>query len=318
MKNNSAIIIGGTGQFGIILGKILKQKKFEVYITTRFQKKVKSFKKKYPTLKFKQLNIYKKKKIKSILNKTNPDLIFYFAGQSSPQKSFLKKKETFNSNYIGCKNILSIIRDNKINVKFINATSSEMYGHVKERINIKTVKKPLNPYGQAKKKSFEIVKLFREKYKMKNYNAILFNSESFLRNKNFLIAKICLAAIKAYKFKKKTSIRNISISREWNWCEEQCNHLVKFITKKPQDFILSNGKSFTIKELIIFAFNYFNLDYRNFIKVKNPKLKKNEVKIKRSKYLESFRKNNIKIKYKIYGKEIIHKMIKFYLNEEKI
>ena len=60
MKNNSAIIIGGTGQFGIILGKILKQKKFDVYLTTRFKKKVKSFKKKYPTLKVKQLSIYKK------------------------------------------------------------------------------------------------------------------------------------------------------------------------------------------------------------------------------------------------------------------
>ena len=149
---------------------------------------------------------------------------------------------------------------------------------------------------------------------MENYNAILFNSESYLRDKSFLIAKICIAAINAYKFKKITTINNILVTREWNWCEEQCELLLKFLNKKPQDFILSNGKSFSIKQMLKFAFEYFNLNFSEFIKIKNKKLKKNEIKDKRSNFKESFKRNNINIKNKINGKKLINKMIKFYLN----
>ena len=314
MKNHSAIIIGGTGQFGITLGHLLIKRRYKVFASSRFDKKIKSNKKKYPKINFVKLNIYKKKEIKNILDKIKPKIIFYFAGQSSPQLSFKKRLETYQSNYIGCKNVLEEILENNYNVKFLNAASSEMYGHVKGKINLTTPKKPLNPYGKAKKESFNLVKNYRENFKMKNYNAILFNTESFLRNKNFVIAKICIAAINAYKFRKKTSINNILVSREWNWCDEQCKYLLRFLSKKPQDFILSNGKFYSIKQMLKFAFEYFNLNYLDFIKIKNKKLKKNEIKNKKSNFRESFRKNDINFKSKIFGRKLIHKMINFYLN----
>ena len=314
MKNHSAIIIGGTGQFGITLGHLLIKRRYKVFASSRFKQKIKSNKKKYPKINFVKLNIYKKKEIKNILDKIKPKIIFYFAGQSSPQLSFKKRLETYQSNYIGCKNVLEEILENNYNVKFLNAASSEMYGHVKGKINLTTPKKPLNPYGKAKKESFNLVKNYRENFKMKNYNAILFNTESFLRNKNFVIAKICIAAINAYKFRKKTSINNILVSREWNWCDEQCKYLLRFLSKKPQDFILSNGKFYSIKQMLKFAFEYFNLNYLDFIKIKNKKLKKNEIKNKKSNFRESFRKNDINFKSKIFGRKLIHKMINFYLN----
>ncbi len=317
MKTNSAIIIGGTGQFGVLLGKLLIKKRFKVYNTSRSTKKIVKYKKKYSKINFVKLNIYNKNEIKKLLIRLRPNLVFYFASQSSPRISFLKKKETIQSNYEGCKNILKVINDNKIDTKFINATSSEMYGHIKGKINLYTNKKPLNPYGKAKKKSFELVKNFRNKNNMKNYNAILFNTESFLRQKDFLISKICLAAIHAYKDKKKTELNNILVSREWNWCEEQCEVLLKIIKKEPQDFILSNGKCYSIKEMLQFAFGFFNLKYQDYILIKNYKLKKNEVKIKRSNFRSCLIRNKINMKPKIYGKKLIYKMIKFYLNEEK-
>ena len=192
-----------------------------------------------------------------------------------------------------------------------------MYGHIKGKINLSTPKKPLSPYGHAKKKSFNLVKKYRERYNMNNYNAILFNSESYLRKKNFLIPKICFAAINAYKYGKKTTLNNILVSREWNWCESQCELMFKFLKKEPQDFISSNGKCFSIKEMLKFAFEYFKLDYKDFIKVKNVYLSKNEVKIKKTNYLQCLKKNNIKINFKIFGGILIKKMIKFYLNEKK-
>ena len=75
---------------------------------------------------------------------------------------------------------------------------------IKNKISLRTIKKPLNPYGVAKE-IFDLVKEYREKFKMNNYNAILFNSESYLRDKNFIIAKICIAAINAHKFRKNTN-----------------------------------------------------------------------------------------------------------------
>ncbi len=91
MKNHSAIIIGGTGQFGITLGHLLIKRKYKVFASSRFVKKIKSNKKKYPKINFVKLNIYKKKEIKNILARIKPKIIFYFAGQSSPQLSFKKK-----------------------------------------------------------------------------------------------------------------------------------------------------------------------------------------------------------------------------------
>ena len=317
MKNFSAMIIGGTGQFGIIMGQLLQKKNYKVFITSRNIRKKREFMKLIKKNNFIKLNIYNKNEIKKIITKINPNIIFYFASQSSPQLSFKKKSETLKSNYNGCKNVLEVIRENNLNCKFLNAASSEMYGHIKGKINIATPKKPLNPYGHAKKKSFDLVKKYREKYKMKNYNAILFNTESFLRKKNFLIPKICIAAIKAFKNNKKTTLNNILVSREWNWCESQCELMIKFLTKKPQDFISSNGKCYSIREMLTFAFRYFKLNYKDYIKVKNYSLKKNEVKIKKTNYSYCLKKNKIKMDYKIYGKLLIVQMIKFYLSEKK-
>ena len=312
------MIIGGTGQYGITLSKILIKKNFKTLITSRSIKKIRLLKKKYPKIDFIKLSIYDHNKIEYLLRKIKPSIIFYFAGQSSPKKSFLKKKETFKSNYEGCKNFLDIIRKNSMKIKFINATSSEMYGHVRNKIDLKTPKKPLNPYGDAKKKSFNLVKKYRNLYQMSNYNAIMFNTDSYLRNKNFLIAKICIGAIKAFKNKKKITLNNILVSREWNWCEEQSQLLFKFLSKKPQDFILSNGKNYTIKQMLNFAYQYFNLDFKKFVNVKFKKLKKNEVKEKRSDFKKYFKINKITFKSKIFGKKLIHKMIEFYIKEDKI
>ena len=87
--------------------------------------------------------------------------------------------------------------------------------------------------------------------------------------------------------------------------------------KAPQDFILSNGKAYTIKQMLKFAFGYFNLNYRNYVIVRFNKLKQNEVKIKKSDFKNLFKKNNIKFKSKIFGKKLIYKMIKYYLNGKK-
>ena len=165
-----SLIIGGTGQFGISLKNQLNKKKQKVIITSRFKKSV--IKNKF--FEVVVLNIYNKERIFKIIKKHKPQNIFYFAGQSSPTLSFVKKKETLRSNYTGCKNVLECIYKIDKDIKFIYAASSEMYGKIKGKISLKSKKLPVNPYGISKLKGFNLTKLYREKYNLKAYNVIIF------------------------------------------------------------------------------------------------------------------------------------------------
>ena len=228
----------------------------------------------------------------------------------------MSPKETLSSNYIGCKNFLDVIKKNKIKCKFINASSCEIFGDNNKKLSITSKKLPLNPYGKSKLKSFDITKKYRIKFKQKNYNAVIFNTESILRNKDFLIPKICLSAIYAKKFKKKTDFGNLEISREWNWCPEQVDFLYKFTQKKPQDFLLTNGKKFKAKTMLKYAFEYFKLNYKDYVTHNKKFLRKRDISNVSSKYYECLKRNSLKRTPKIYGKFLIYKLIKFYLKND--
>ena len=304
-----SLIIGGTGQFGISLKNQLNKKKQNVIITSRSKKS--RIKNKF--FEVVVLDIYNKEKIFKIIKKYKPQNIFYFAGQSSPSISFVKKKETLRSNYIGCKNILECVYEINKNIKFIYAASSEMYGKINGKISLKSKKIPVNPYGISKLKGFNLTKLYREKYNLNTYSAIIFNTESTLRDKSFFIPKVCMAAINAYKYNLKTKFGNLDIKREWNWCDDQCELLIKFLKKEPQDFIISNGKSLSAKKMLKFAFDYFNLDYKKYVIQDKKLLRPSDISIKISNYRESLAKNNIIKKNFIYGRKLIYLMIKHYL-----
>ena len=305
--NSISMIVGGTGQFGITLAKKLS-KTDKVIITTRSVKRSKNELKKIKNVKIVKLNILRKIEITKLLINFRPKKIFYFAGQSSPALSFKNPKETYLSNFKGCKNFLEVIFYNNLKCKFINSSSCDIYGNIGRSINLKTKKKPISPYGKSKLASFNITKKFRERNNLSTYNAIIFNTESIYRNRSFLIPKICMSAIMAYKKKKKTGFGNLNVSREWNWCPEQCDSIIKFIKKKPQDFILSNGKIFSALKMLEFAFSYFNLDYRKYIFLDKKYLRKKDIN-----YIKSDPKLSLK-KKKIYGKKLIFRLINHYLN----
>ena len=230
MRKKISIIVGGSGQLGISLAKLLLKKKYKVIVTTR---NLRLAAKKIPirnkNLRLIKLDVLKKNQIISLIENIKPKIIFYFAGQSSPVLSYKKNKITYLSNVKGCENFLKILYEKKIKTKFVNASSSEIFSKSVKKIGINSKKEPLSPYGKAKLISFNITKRFREKKKLNTYNAIIFNTESYYREKNYLIPKICIAAIKAKRYGKKTFFGNLDISREWNWSDEQVIYLMKFV-----------------------------------------------------------------------------------------
>ena len=262
-----------------------------------------------------KLDIFNKKQILQKLNKIKPQFIFYFAGQSSVSASFSKQNETINSNFYGCKNILDQIVKLNFKVKFFNASSVEIFGNKNVKINLKTKKNPVSPYGVAKLKSFKLVREYRKKYNLKLYNGLLSNCESYLRPKSFVLPKICLAALKAKRNKKekiktKFNFGNINISRDWGWAEEY----VKYIWKKMNygndfDFIIATGVSFKLKDLIKMAFKRFNLNWRQYINIDKKFFRRKEIMNVR------ISKTNSEKIIKTNGKDIIIKLLKYYKNK---
>ena len=101
-------------------------------------------------------------------------------------------KQTLKSNYIGCKNFLDALKFLKLKTKFFNTSSSEIFSDTKKRITISSKKKPISPYGVAKLLSFNLTKKFRKIDNLNVYNLVFFNSESFFREKTYLMIEIII------------------------------------------------------------------------------------------------------------------------------
>ena len=176
-----ALIIGGTGQIGVYLANQLLKNKCKVFITTRKITNQKKNKFKIinilKKINFVKLNLFKKKEVLKLIKKIKPNYIYYLAGQSNVGKSFKKPKETIKSNFYGCKNVLESLKKIRFAGKFLNIASSEIFGNQKGFKSLNKKLKPVSPYGKAKLKSFNLTKKFRKKFKLKTYNAILFNCD---------------------------------------------------------------------------------------------------------------------------------------------
>ena len=125
-----------------------KKKEFKNYKELKISKKV--F--------FEKLNVLKKKEIIRLLKRVNPDNIFYLAGQSSIPKSFILKKETFNSNFIGAKNFVEILYKEKYKTKFFKANSGYIFKPKNGKISINSrLIKPNSPYVYAQQKAYNCI-----------------------------------------------------------------------------------------------------------------------------------------------------------------
>jgi GDPmannose 4,6-dehydratase len=315
----TALIIGGTGQIGVYLANHLLKKKYKVFVSSR---KINSEKKNkfkilkiYKKINFVKLNLYKKKEIFKIINKIKPNDIFYLAGQSSVDKSFKRPEETIKSNYQGCKNILEVLKEINFKGKFLNTASSEIFGNQKGFRSLNKKLKPVSPYGKAKLKSFKITRTFRKNFQLKTYNAIIFNCDSILRPKDFVIPKICLSAINASRGSvKKIKFGDVNIVRDWGWVEEYVVGIYRIIQKKPDDIILATGKYFKLKDLIKYAYGFFNLDWKNYI-IETNELKRPK-EIREVKVSTKQTKNKIKWVAKTDGEKSVLKLIKYYLKKK--
>ena len=312
-KKQQIVLIVGSGVIGAYLSKFLLKKGIKIIVTTR---KLKGYAKNYKKLKinnkvkFVKLNLLNKNKIKKIILKFNPALIYYFAGQRSVPKSFKNPKNTYFSNYLGAEKFLSILKEENLKIKFFKANSAYIFNGKGKKISIKSdLIKPESPYTNSQIKAFNLIKKYRN-LGLKCYSIIFFNIESPLSPIDYIAKKICFLA-KKIKNKKinHITVGNINTVRDFGWAPEMVKAVYLMKNLKPQDMLVGTGVSMTIKKLIYYAFNYHNLNYKNYIKVDKKLYRKHErIKIVGS-MTKTFRLlNKWKWKPKITGEKFVTTM----------
>ena len=257
MNKKIALIFGVTGQDGYYLSDLLLNKNYKVHGVKRRSSSV-------PTKRIeKYLNnknffihygdITDTSSIQNLVEKIKPTEIYNLAAQSHVGVSFFTPLYTANVNAIGVLSILEAIKNTNHKIKFYQAGTSEMFGKTISKIqNENTNFNPQSPYGTAKVFAHHITKNYRDAYNLFASNGILFNHESPMRGENFVTKKIISSLTKiSLGLQKKLILGNLYAKRDWGHAKDYVEAIHKILQqKKPDDYVISTGKEYTIKEFV--------------------------------------------------------------------
>jgi GDPmannose 4,6-dehydratase len=194
-----------------------------------------------------------------LVQEIQPDEIYNLAAQSHVAVSFELPEYTANADAIGTLRFLEAIRILGLEkkTKFYQASTSELYGGVRAHAqNEETPFHPRSPYGVAKLYAFWITRNYRESYGMFACNGILFNHESPLRGETFVTRKITRAVAKIKLGLQDTLyLGNLDAKRDWGHAKDYVEGMWRMLqAKKPDDFVLATGKTYTVRHFIDLAF----------------------------------------------------------------
>jgi GDPmannose 4,6-dehydratase len=266
VKKKIALITGISGQDGAYLAHFLLKKNYIVIGSDRRSSRNNQWR-------LKRLGIQNKVIIedmelseifetKGLLKKYRFDEIYNLASQSFVASSFSSPLNTCNVTGLSVLRILECIKNVSPKTKFYQASSSEIFGDVLQKFqNEKTPFNPQSPYAVAKVFGHFITKNYREAYNLFAVSGILFNHESPLRGEEFVTRKIILSFLKIINGDLEyMELGNIYSKRDWGYAKEYVEAMWKMLqNKKPEDYVIATGKTYSIKQFIDHAANYLEL-----------------------------------------------------------
>jgi GDPmannose 4,6-dehydratase len=284
----TALVTGVSGQDGAYLAKLLLEKGYKVYGTSR-DAQVASFRN------LQRLNIRDDLRLESVamndfrsviqvLFKAQPDEIYNLAGQSSVGLSFEQPVETQDSIYLGTLNLLEAIRFMGKGIRLYNACSSECFGDLKDEIAVEeTPFRPRSPYAVAKSAAFWQVSNYREAYKIFACSGILFNHESPLRAERFVTKKIVTAARRIARGElRELRLGNIEVQRDWGWAPEYVEAMYQMLQQeKPDDYVIATGETRPLRDFVAVAFQEVGLDWREHVVIDQSLLRPTDLTVGR-------------------------------------
>ena len=267
-----ALICGISGQDGSYLAELLLKKSYTVFGTSRdvqgssFANLLKLGIK--DQISYISMVPEDFRSVLVALRKSDPDEIYYLAGQSSVGLSFEQPAETIQSITLGTLNVLEASRMMDKAIKIYHAGSGECFGDTKGApANEATPFYPMSPYAVAKSSAYWLVNNYREAYGLFACTGILFNHESPLRPERFVTQKI-IRAVKRIEqgSSEKLKLGRLDIARDWGWAPEYVEAMWLMLQQEmPQDFVIATGVTITLEEFVKTAFNQANLNWRDYV-----------------------------------------------------
>lgn len=198
-----------------------------------------------------------------LIREINPDEVYNLAAQSHVAVSFEIPEYTADIDAIGTIRLLDAIRAFNPKIKFYQASTSELFGNVREvPQNENTHFYPRSPYAVAKLYAFWITKNYREAYGLFAVNGILFNHESPRRGETFVTKKITKAVANIKKGKQdKVLLGNLNSKRDWGYAKEYVEMMWLMLQQpEPEDYVAATNKTYTIRYFVELAFKEIDVD----------------------------------------------------------
>jgi len=267
-----AFITGITGQDGSYLAEILLEEGYEVYGMIR---RSSSFNTARVDHIFGDIElVFGDLTDGSVLNQLmrtiRPDEVYNLGAQSHVRVSFDVPEYTADADAMGTLRLLDAIREEDVKCRFYQASSSEMFGQVRETPqNEETPFHPRSPYGVSKVFSYWITRNYREAYGMYAVNGILFNHESPRRGPTFVTRKIT-RAVGAILRGEQNELRlgNLDAKRDWGYAHDYMHGAWQMLqAEAPDDYVLATGEAHSVREFLDEAFAYAGLDWNDYVRV---------------------------------------------------
>ena len=285
-----ALITGVGGQDGSYLSELLLEKGYKVHgvvrrasypNTQRIDHLFKEHDERDENCLFKvtYCDLNDTSSIRNVLEVFEPDEIYNLASQSHVGISFITGESTLDINSIGPYRILDTLRQMGADVKYYQASSSEMFGLSPPPQNEDTPFLPQSPYGISKVAAFHITKMHRKAYGMFASNGILFNHESPRRGLNFVTRKITLSISQLLSGEiDKLYLGNLDAKRDWGFSGDYVKAIWLILQNDiPDDFVIATEESFTIKEFLKETFGILKLDWKDFVEIEKRYIRPAEV-----------------------------------------
>ncbi len=283
-----AFITGITGQDGYYLTKLLIEKDYEVHGTIRRSStfntsRIDGLISQYSSDKL--LNLYysdllDSSSLSSLIQKIQPDEVYNLAAQSHVAVSFKNPYYSTSTSTAGVISLLEVVKNIEKDVKFYQASSSEMYGGVStDSLNEESLLEPKSPYAAGKVFAYNMTKIYRESYKKFCVNGILFNHESPLRGETFVTRKISRAVGRIHNnIQSKLTLGNLEAFRDWGFAGDYVEGMWLMMQHdKPDDWVLATGETHSVKEFCKLAFDVVGLDWENYVLTDEKYQRPNEV-----------------------------------------
>ena len=275
-----ALITGITGQDGSYLAELLLSKQYEVHGIMRRTSAFSTgrIEHLYPHLTLHHGDLCDGSALSRLVRKIEPDEVYNLAAQSHVRVSFDQPEYTASATGVGALRLLEAVRDyrdlSKKDVRYYQASSSEMYGKVAEIPQRETTPfYPRSPYGCAKTYAHWITVNYRESYGLHASCGILFNHESPRRGETFVTRKIARAAARIARGLEKTvSLGNLDAKRDWGFAGDYVRAMWLMLQQPaPDDYVVATGEMHTVREFAELAFGMLGLEWRDHV-VFDPKL----------------------------------------------